>query len=120
VQEPTPCGTSTTTILKNVSFDIAPGTCLAVVGLPGSGAKALLNILGGWRMPGVLTAEAVSEPRPREVGYVAQEDIFPPLESPREILSYYSRWASAWDRFLLMGNFAYNLTRRLVHIRLYH
>eukprot|EP00976_Prorocentrum_cordatum_P109491 1195030-Prorocentrum_minimum.AAC.1 len=90
-REPSCCGTGTT-LLDNVSFDIVPGAFLAIVGLPGNGAKALLNILGGWKMPGELTCTAAAEAKPKEVGYVTAEDVFPPLESAREILSYYARF----------------------------
>jgi lipoprotein-releasing system ATP-binding protein len=73
------------TVLKDVSFTLAPGEAAAVMGPSGSGKSSLLYILGGLEAPSAgtvrvagqnpyeLAPDALAEFRNRRVGFVFQD-----------------------------------------------
>jgi putative ABC transport system ATP-binding protein len=78
-------GTVTTEVLKGVSFHIAKGEFVAIMGASGTGKSTLMNILGGldqpsggtYRLDGVDMARAsddeLSHIRNRKIGFVFQQ-----------------------------------------------
>src|SRR5512136_2161714 len=78
-------GTITTEVLKGVSFRVAKGEFVAIMGASGTGKSTLMNILGGldqptggtYRLDGVDMARAsddeLSHIRNRKIGFVFQQ-----------------------------------------------
>lgn len=70
------------TILKDVTIEVAPGESLAVIGGSNSGKSTLLRVLAGLLSPTagevrlngerVITRDRFAVPRPRGIGYVSQ------------------------------------------------
>ncbi len=79
-----PSGTSTRTVLKDISLQIARGESIAVVGPSGSGKSTLLNIIGSLDRPSAgevifegqnladLNESDLAEFRNRKIGFVFQ------------------------------------------------
>ncbi len=82
------------TILKNISFEVAPGETKALLGLSGSGKTTALKIVCGLHLPDsgsvelggeVLTRENLRNQR-RKLGYVIQDGgLFPHLTARENI-----------------------------------
>lgn len=82
------------TILKNISFDVAPGETKALLGLSGSGKTTALKLVCGLHLPDsgtvliggeTLTRETLTEQR-RKMGYVIQDGgLFPHLTAFQNI-----------------------------------
>src|SRR5512136_828986 len=78
-------GSVTTEVLKGVSFRVAKGEFVAIMGASGTGKSTLMNILGGldqptagsYRLEGVDMARAgdddLSRIRNRKIGFVFQQ-----------------------------------------------
>ncbi|MFU9135675.1 lipoprotein-releasing ABC transporter ATP-binding protein LolD [Erwinia tasmaniensis] len=77
-------GTVQTDVLRNVSFTMAPGELMAIVGSSGSGKSTLMHLLGGLDTPtsgevifndrslNQLSSAAKAELRNRELGFIYQ------------------------------------------------
>lgn len=77
-------GSVQTDVLRNVSFSVAPGEMMAIVGSSGSGKSTLMHLLGGLDTPtsgdvvfngrslNSLSSAAKAELRNRELGFIYQ------------------------------------------------
>lgn len=76
------------TVLREVSFDLQPGSVTALVGPNGSGKTTILRIIADLLAP---TAGQVERPdRDRPVGYLPQHPDFRPAFSVEETLRFYA------------------------------
>jgi len=93
-----------TPVLRDVSFNVAPGSLTAILGASGSGKTTLLRLIAGFEAPdagtirlaGALLAEGkkIQPPERRGIGYVAQEGaLFPHLSVADNITFGLSRAA---------------------------
>jgi len=91
-------GPSTVHALREVSFDVAPGEMVAVVGRSGSGKTTLLNMVGGLDRPDsgtvrvdgtevtALDDEGLSQLRRETVSYIFQTfGLMPPLTAAENV-----------------------------------
>ncbi len=108
-------------LFENLSFEVAKGTMLAIVGQSGAGKSTLLHILGALDRPSAgavycanfcvnsLSEDAAAEFRNREIGYVWQfhyllpeftalENVAMPLLTRGQALSLAEKEASRWLR----------------------
>ncbi|MEI2264943.1 lipoprotein-releasing ABC transporter ATP-binding protein LolD [Erwinia sp. CGal63] len=77
-------GSVQTDVLRNVSFSVAPGEMMAIVGSSGSGKSTLMHLLGGLDTPtsgdvifngnslNAMSSTAKAELRNRELGFIYQ------------------------------------------------
>jgi iron complex transport system ATP-binding protein len=93
------------TVLDNISFDVAAGSMTAVIGPNGSGKSTLLRVLGGLvapvsgfgRLDGRDLATTTPRDRARRIAYVSQDTTIPFEFSVRDIVAmgrspYLSPW----------------------------
>ena len=108
-------------LFENLSFEVAKGTMLAIVGQSGAGKSTLLHILGALDRPSAgavycanfcvnsLSEDAAAEFRNHEIGYVWQfhyllpeftalENVAMPLLTRGQALSFAEKEASRWLR----------------------
>src|SRR5438309_1900834 len=70
-------------LFTHLSFDVRVGERIGLIGPNGSGKSTLLRLLAGLEQP---EAGTRSRRRTARVGYVAQEDVFPPGQTAREVV----------------------------------
>src|SRR4030095_1031339 len=87
------------TVVKDLSFDIAPGECLGVIGPNGAGKTTTIRMCLGLTVPdeGAITALGLSMPRDAlaikaQLGVVSQFDSLDPDFSCAENLLVYGRY----------------------------
>jgi len=83
-----------TTILNNVSLDVAPGELVAIIGASGAGKSTLLKSLAGVVKPSTGQITLNGDPvtaRLTDVGYVPQDEIVHGLLTTSEALTYAAR-----------------------------
>jgi lipooligosaccharide transport system ATP-binding protein len=92
------------TVVNDVSFEIAPGECLGVIGPNGAGKTTTIRMCLGLTVPdhGSITAMGLSMPRDAlaikaQVGVVSQFDTLDPDFSCEENLLVYGRYFSMKD-----------------------
>ncbi len=71
-------------LFERISLSISEGDRLGLIGPNGSGKTTLLEILAGRQQP---DSGAVSVRKLTRLGYVAQDSVFPPQSTVREILA---------------------------------
>ncbi len=86
-------------ILKHISFEVAPGEALLLVGGNGVGKTTLLRLLSGLLRPTTGTVD-----RPATVGMVAHDTMLYDALSPRENLAFVARLYGQvdWQRIAVL------------------
>jgi ABC-type multidrug transport system ATPase subunit len=77
-------------ILHNCTFTIKRDTMFSIMGPSGSGKTSLVRILGGWSLPGTISAEYEPSVAPKDIGYVTEDDFLPVTDTVYEVLMFYS------------------------------
>ena len=116
--------TSAPPVLNGVSLQMATGEVVGLLGRNGAGKTTLIQIAMGMLFPHsgsvrVFGMSPVEQPVDvkRRIGYVAEEQVFPPLSSVAEILTFHRHVFPTWDVALeksLLDRFALGGTRRRI------
>lgn len=78
------------TILHNCSFAIKRDTMFSIMGPSGSGKTSLVRILGGWSLPGTISADYEPSIKSTDIGYVTEDDFLPVTDTVYEVLMFYA------------------------------
>jgi ABC-2 type transport system ATP-binding protein len=115
-----------TPVLDGINFSIGKGEVVGLLGRNGAGKTTLIRIVMGMLHPnrGFVRVFGVSPMKDpvsvkMRIGYVAEDQVFPPLSSVSELLAFHRHLFPSWDKALerqILRRFDLPLDSKIKHL----